>query len=115
MEEDASGENGEIPASQIWLIRENQDGSLAIRSALGGTLTLENSRPCLGASLTLRPYTGSAGQSWLLLETEISSQAYADTDLINPFAEDGPMKTALCPCGSGMKKKRFPPRRLLPG
>ena len=105
MEEDASGENGEIPASQIWLIRKNQDGSLAIRSALGGTLTQENSRPCLGASLTLRPYTGSAGQSWLLLETEISPQAYADTDLINPFAEDGPYENCSLSMWFGNEKE----------
>ena len=102
---DASGENGEIPASQIWLIRKNQDGSLAIRSALGGTLTLENSRPCLGASLTLQPYTGSAGQSWLLLETGISPQAYADTDLINPFAEDGPYENCSLSMWFGNEKE----------
>ncbi len=87
--ENENPETSEIPDSQIWLIRHSPDGCLYLQSAMGGYLTLNDTRPYNGAALSLQEYTRDENQKWLLQETLISAEARADTDLINPFAPDG--------------------------
>lgn len=78
-----------VEKSQIWVLEDAGDGSYYLRSRMGGYLTLDASSPYNGASVELRSFTGKETQKWILDETWISAEDYADTDLINPYETDG--------------------------
>ncbi len=78
-----------VEKSQTWILEDAGDGSYYIRSRLGKYLTLDASSPYNGASVVLRNFTGKLTQKWILEKTWISPVDNADTDLINPYAEDG--------------------------
>ena len=79
-----------IPAGeQIWLMKDAGNGFYYIQARTGGYLTLNAETPHLGASVTLQDFSGEETQQWMLTSSWISTQDSADTDLINPYAEDG--------------------------
>lgn len=75
--------------SQCWQLKSAGDGTYFIQSRQGKYLTLGSADPFLGSEVVLSDYTGASSQQWILNETWISSADVADTDLINPYAEDG--------------------------
>ncbi len=83
-------EDAAAAQSQTWIIENARHGCCCIRTADGQYLTLASYRPYLGASVVLSDYTGAVSQMWRLDPTWISPEACADTDLVNPYGEDGP-------------------------
>ncbi len=82
---DASG----YAVSQSWQLKDAGNGAFYIQSRSGKYLTLDADEPFNGASVILSDFTGNSSQMWLLNDTWISAEASADTDLINPYSEDG--------------------------
>lgn len=79
-----------IPSNdQIWLLKDAGSGMYYIQARTGGYLTLDDTDPYLGASVSLQDFTGKDTQKWQLASSWISTQDCADTDLINPYEEDG--------------------------
>lgn len=78
-----------VEKSQIWLLEDAGDGLVYLRARSGRYLTLASSSPHCGADVELRNFTGKLNQKWKLSETWISSEAHADTDLINPWQKGG--------------------------
>lgn len=74
---------------QVWIVEDAGDDTCYIRSRTGKYLTLDSSKAYLGASVTLQGFSGKNNQKWVLNESWVSSEDYADTDLINPYAENG--------------------------
>lgn len=83
-------EDSAASESQTWIIEEARHGCCYIRTEGGQYLTLTSYRPYLGASVVLSDYTGAVSQMWRFAQTWISPEACADTDLVNPYGEDGP-------------------------
>ncbi len=77
-------------ADQTWFLQDAGDGYFYIRSAYGYCLTLKSTALHNGAPLSLEPFSGRGTQKWHLAKTMISAQSTADTDLVNPYAPDGP-------------------------
>ncbi|MDO4321647.1 MAG: L,D-transpeptidase family protein [Lachnospiraceae bacterium] len=82
-------EGAGLVRSQSWQLQEVGENAFYIQSREGKYLTLDASKPFNGAPVILSEFTGSDSQKWVLNETWISPEATADTDLINPYAEDG--------------------------
>lgn len=74
---------------QFWTFEETDDGFYYIRSRTGQYLTLTDHKAYPGASVELTDYTGKTRQKWQLSESWISTEDHADTDLINPYEENG--------------------------
>ena len=74
---------------QIWQLKDAGDGLYYIQARTGGYLTLDDSRAYLGGTVSLQDFTGRNTQKWMISSSWISSHDYADTDLINPYTEDG--------------------------
>ena len=77
------------PQRQLWTIESAGDGSYYVCTADGQYLGLESSRTYNGASIVLADKRGDSSQRWIFRKTWLSSQACADTDLINPYETDG--------------------------
>lgn len=101
----ADSENDKIPDTQTWLIRQSPDGYFYLQSALGGYLTLGDTRAYNGTPLTLQDYTGESNQKWNLQAASISGQDHADTDLIDPFAPGGQYETCSLSMWFGNSKE----------
>lgn len=82
-------EDADVPEDQIWFLENAADDALYIRSSSGKYLTLGADYAYLGAPVILSEFTGNSNQKWQLNKTWISPDAEADTDLPNPYAEDG--------------------------
>lgn len=82
---DASG----FVKSQAWQLQDAGDGAFYIRSRSGKYLTLDAARPFNGASVILSDFAGDSSQMWIFKKTWVSTEASADTDLVNPYTEDG--------------------------
>lgn len=82
-------DNAAVP-SQTWVVEEARHGCCYIRTEDGQYLTLDSYRPYAGASVVLGDFTGAVSQMWKFDRTWISAQSCADTDLVNPYGEDGP-------------------------
>lgn len=78
-----------VQKNQIWTLQDAGDGYYYIRSRLGKYLTVDSPYPYNGAPVILRSFTGKDTQKWKVDKTWISSKDTADTDLINPYGEDG--------------------------
>ena len=83
-------EDSAASGSQTWIIEEARHGCCYIRTEDGQYLTLDPYRPCAGASVVLSDHTGAVSQMWRFRRTWISPESCADTDLVNPYGEDGP-------------------------
>ncbi|MDO4632957.1 MAG: L,D-transpeptidase family protein [Eubacteriales bacterium] len=76
--------------SQTWLLQRCGDGSFYIKSRQDFSyLTLDESTACNGATVSLQSFTGKENQRWFFNPSWISSTAFADTDLVNPYAPGG--------------------------
>lgn len=75
--------------TQAWQLQEAENGAFYIKSRAGKYLTLDAAQPFNGASVILSDFIGGNSQMWFLNETWISAEASADTDLVNPYSEDG--------------------------
>lgn len=78
-----------VQKHQSWILEDAGDGTYYIRSRAGKYLTLDASGAYLGAPVELRNFSGKNNQKWILEESWISSEDCADTDLINPYGQDG--------------------------
>lgn len=76
--------------SQTWILEDAGDQTFYIQDAAGNYLTLYGPHYYNGQQLSLDPFTGKNNQKWRLIPTWISSINSADTDLVNPYGEDGP-------------------------
>lgn len=85
-------EEQEAAASQSWLLQDAGDGYFYICTPKGMYLTLDSARAYSGAAVVLEEFTGRRTQKWLLGAAWISSEDTADTDLVNPYGEDGPSR-----------------------
>lgn len=74
---------------QLWSFEPTDDGFFYIHSANGKYLTLESRYAYTGESVVLKNFTGNDNQKWSLTKTWSSPADPVDTDLINPYAEDG--------------------------
>lgn len=82
-------ENKEAAENQTWTFEAVGDGAYYIRSFSGKYLTLEDSLAYCGVPVILSDYTGEPDQKWIFSKTQISAANTADTDLVNPYEEDG--------------------------
>ena len=79
-----------IPANnQIWQLKDAGNGLYYIQARTGGYLTLQDTSAYLGAEISLQEFHGKVTQKWMLSPSWISTQEHTDTDLINPYEEDG--------------------------
>lgn len=78
--------------AQTFSLTENEDGSFYIQSADGNYLTMTGRRAYCGNRISLAPFNGQENQKWILHPAWISETDSADTDLVNPYGEDGPYK-----------------------
>lgn len=85
-------EDAYAAANQSWLLQDAGDGYFYIRSQEEGYLTLDSPEAYSGAAVTLQEFTGKQNQKWLFSKTWISGSDTADTDLVNPYGEDGPCR-----------------------
>lgn len=83
-------ERGDASDTESWIIEKALYGYCYIKTEAGQYLTLDNSRPYSGDPVVLRDYTGELSQMWKFEHTRISAEDSADTDLVNPYGEDGP-------------------------
>ena len=74
---------------QSWIFENAGNGAYYIRSRTGLYLPLDAADAYLGAPVELSEFTGKRNQKWILTESWISSEDCADTDLINPYEENG--------------------------
>ena len=85
---DREDETG-LPDSQSWVIKDAGDGFFYIQSRLGTFLTAQEHTAYSGAPISLERFSGDLSQKWMVSEAWISEEANADTDLVNPYSEDG--------------------------
>ncbi len=76
--------------TQSWIIEEAPNGYCYIRTVFDQYVTLADSRPYSGDPVVLADYTGEFSQMWKFEHTKISTGHCADTDLVNPYGDDGP-------------------------
>ncbi len=79
----------EAPETQIWHLEKIAGSSYYIRSESGAYLTREENITYNGEVLCAAARTGKKNQRWILKKAWIGSEEHADTDYINPYAEDG--------------------------
>ncbi len=82
-------EDSAAVTSQAWELQDAGSGAYFIQSRSGKYLTLDAETPFNGASVVLSDFSGDSRQMWQLNETWISTEAFADTDLVNPYSGDG--------------------------
>lgn len=75
---------------QSWIIEKAPNGYCYIRTVFDQYVTLADSRPYSGDPVVLADYTGGFSQMWKFEPTEISTGHCSDTDLVNPYGDDGP-------------------------
>ncbi len=83
-------ENAPASETQSWIFERAPHGYFYIKAQSGQYLTLDSFHSYAGAPVVLGEFTGDVNQLWRLSNTWISSEDYADTDLVNPYGEDGP-------------------------
>lgn len=76
--------------TQTWRFEQARNGFFYIKAESGQYLTLGAFHPYAGAPVILSEFTGGIHQMWQLSSTWISPEDCADTDLVDPYGEDGP-------------------------
>lgn len=84
-----SPQDNDAPAGQSWRIEKARYGYCYIKNKGGQYLTLDSFYPYSGASLIFGDLTGGINQMWKFAPTKKGLKSCADTDLINPYGEDG--------------------------
>ena len=77
---------------QFWNLVSRPDGSYLLCSASGLYLSLDGKRPFNGTGLSLLPFTGGDEQKWMITPVPVYAAGEADTDVVNPYLEDGPLQ-----------------------
>ena len=92
-ETDGSGTDEAIDRkdSTLWRLVKRGDNTYRLRSSGGLYLTLDSNRAYNGAGLILTGKTGDKQQLWQFEQKPVFAQNRADTDVVNPYLEDGPM------------------------
>lgn len=87
--ETAEADGEAAGGGQLWILEYAGEDAFYIRTASGQYLTLEDDYAYCGEPVVLSEYTGVSGQKWKFTKAWISSEATADTDLVNPYQKDG--------------------------
>lgn len=76
--------------TQGWILDDAGEDCFYIHTSTGKYLTLASTYAFNGASTELQGYTGSKNQRWKLNAVPVYPEHEADTDLVRPYAPDGP-------------------------
>lgn len=88
---------------QSWIVKAAGDGSFYFCTEEGPCLTAQGLWN--GAGISLEKPVGRKTQKWVLKKAWIGSQDQADTDLVNPYEENGPCADMTVVLRIGEKRK----------